>query len=307
MTTPRNLNQRPSEAGFVLPLVLIIVAIGAMVVIGLLGYASGLLRAGGKDIDAQRELYAADAGVAHVKKLLEQEAPHNDISPIEVNGLEVKMVVTPVVTPNSAVPTPQPRPVDPELPDELFGPHLVTLNSVPEGTKVDISWAFTQLTPTPKPVDTSEPTGTSTPTPTLAPTPVNPSIVIYAGVGTATPVATSVPSSPGSPEGKNWVDIREVQLHDPGIYVVRFDPGTATDLVSDPFTQACDSPIEPHFCLTTPAMDYIVVSTAGQTTITAYLRQMPRWTQGLQGGINYTFSGGGQVYTLSWKPYPPDE
>ena len=55
-----------------LPLVLIIVAIGAMVVIGLLGYASGLLRAGGEDADALKELYAADAGITHVKRLLEQ-------------------------------------------------------------------------------------------------------------------------------------------------------------------------------------------------------------------------------------------
>ena len=96
MTTPQNPNLRPSESGFILPLVLIIVAIGAMVVIGLLGYASGLLRAGGEDADALQELYAADAGIAHVKKLLEQGAPHDVIAPIEVNGLEVKMVVTPV-------------------------------------------------------------------------------------------------------------------------------------------------------------------------------------------------------------------
>ena len=98
-----------------LPLVLIIVAIGAMVVIGLLGYASGLLRAGGNDADALQELYAADAGITHVKRLLEQGAPIDDISPIEVNGLPVTMVVTPVGTPGAAVPTPWPRPVDPEL------------------------------------------------------------------------------------------------------------------------------------------------------------------------------------------------
>ena len=154
MKTPRNLTPRPSEAGFVLPLVLIIVAIGAMVVIGLLGYASGLLRAGGEDADALQELYAADAGITHVKKLLEQGALMDDIPPIEVNGLEVKMVVTPVGSLGSSVPTPQPRPIDPELPPDFLEPHRVTLNSVPEGTKVDISWAFTQLTPTPTPMPT---------------------------------------------------------------------------------------------------------------------------------------------------------
>ena len=85
-----------------------------MVVIGLLGYASGLLRAGGEDADALQELYAADAGITHVKKLLEQGALMDDIPPIEVNGLEVKMVVTPVGSLGSSVPTPQPRPIDPE-------------------------------------------------------------------------------------------------------------------------------------------------------------------------------------------------
>ncbi|MDE2823165.1 MAG: hypothetical protein OXK79_06640, partial [Chloroflexota bacterium] len=117
-----------------LPLVLIIVAIGAMVVIGLLGYASGLLRAGGEDADALKELYAADAGITHVKRLLEQGSSIDDISPIEINGLRVTMAVTPVGTPGAAVPTPWPRPIDPELPENHLGQHLVTLKSVPEGT-----------------------------------------------------------------------------------------------------------------------------------------------------------------------------
>ena len=317
MTTPQNPNLRPSEAGFILPLVLIIVAIGAMVVIGLLGYASGLLRAGGEDADALQELYAADAGITHVKKLLEQGALMDDLPPIEVNGLEVKMVVTPVGSLGSSVPTPQPRPIDPEVPPDFFEPHRVILNSVPEGTKVDISWAFTQLTPTPTPMptltpiptltpDTPDPSPTPTPTPT--PIPTYPSIIIYGAVGTATPVASTEPLRALIPGAKRWLDLRDIELPDAETYVVDFDPGTISDLVSDPFTQDCDSPTEPLFCMATPTMDYIVVSTAGQTTVTAYLRQMPRWTRGIdQGGINYTFSGGGEVYTLSWKPYPPDE
>ena len=312
MTTPRNPKPRPSEVGFILPLVLIIVAIGAMVVIGLLGYASGLLRAGGEDADALQELYAADAGIAHVKKLLKQGAPVGDISPIEVNGLEVKMDVTPVGTPGAAVPPSQPYPVDPKLPDEHLGPHLVTLNSVPEGTKVDISWAFTRPTPTPTPTptpipDPPDPNQPPTLTPTPTPIPTYPSVALFAGLGGGTPIAKSDPLTEVVPERKYWVDLADIEFLDAETYVVDFDPGTLTDLVSDPFTQDCDSPTEALFCMTTPPMDYIVVSTAGRTTVTAYLRQMPRWTRGIQGGINYTFSGGGEVYTLSWKPYPPDE
>ena len=313
MTTPRNPNLRPSEAGFILPLVLIIVAIGAMVVIGLLGYASGLLRAGGEDADALQELYAADAGIAHVKKLLEQGAPHDVIAPIEVNGLEVKMDVTPVGTPVAAVPPPEPHPVDPQLPVEHLGPHLVTLNSVPEGTKVDISWAFTRPTPTPTPTptpipDPPDPNQPPTPTPTPTPIPTYPSVALFAGLGGGTPIATSEPLTELVPERKYWLDLTRHRVARRRNLRRRLRSGnTFIDLVSDPFTQDCDSPTEALFCMTTPPMDYIVVSTAGRTTVTAYLRQMPRWTRGIQGGINYTFSGGGEVYTLSWKPYPPDE
>lgn len=311
MTTRKNPNLSPDEAGFILPLVLIIVAIGAMVVIGLLGYASGLLRAGGEDADALQELYAADAGVTHVKKLLEQGPLPIAIDPIEVNGLEVTMAVTPVGTPGPAVPTPQPHHVNPELPKELLGPHLLTLKSVPEGTKVDISWAFTQPTPTPTPVptppsDPPDPSPTPTPTPSPTPTPIYPSMFIFAGLGGGTLIATPEPLTEIDPEGKNWLDLLGIELLDAETYVVDFDPGTFRGLISDPFTQDCDSPAEPIFCMTTPAMDYIVVSTAGDTTVTAYLRQMPQWTLRFTGGVNYTFSGG-DVVTLSWKPYPPDE
>ena len=313
MTIPQDPDLRPSEAGFVLPLVLIIVAIGAMVVIGLLGYASGLLRAGGEDADALKELYAADAGITHVKRLLEQGSSIDDISPIEINGLRVTMAVTPVETPGAAVPTPWPRPVDPKFPENHLGQHLVTLKSVPEGTKADISWSITRLTPTPTPTPTPtsipilDVTPTSTPTPT--PTPIYPSLAIYTGLGGGTPIATAEPFDEFLPGRTLWLDLEEVELLDAGIFSVNFDFGTLTDLASDPFaqdSQDCNSPTEPFFCLTTPAKDYIVVSTAGETTVTAYVRQMPFWELDLRGGINYTFSGA-EVVTLSWKPYPPDE
>ncbi len=310
MTFPKDPNLRPSEAGFILPLVLIIVAIGAMVVIGLLGYASGLLRAGGEDADALKELYAADAGITYVKKLLEQGPLPTAIDPININGLQVTMAVTPVSTPGTAVPTAQPTPIDPLLPENHLGPHLVTLYSVPEGTQANISWAYEHLTPTPTPPgsdgDSTNPPDTTTPTPTPTPT-IEPSITIYDSEGT--PIASSDPP-PFIPEGsKRWSDLPDVELSDDETYTVSFDPGTLTDLMSFPFTtdeHKCLDKLEPHFCLTTPPMDYIVIAKAGQTTVTAYLRQMPDWVLGHSGGINYTLFRG-EVYTLSWKPYPPDE
>ena len=298
-----------------LPLVLIIVAIGAMVVIGLLGYASGLLRAGGEDADALKELYAADAGITHVKRLLEQEDPlPSTIDPIEVNGIMVTMAVTPIGTPGVAVPTPRPQAIDPELTEGHLGPHLVTLKSVPEGTKLDVSWAFTRLTPTPTPTATQTPisipsiTPTPIPTPTSTPTPIFPSLAVYRGLGGGTPIATAEPLDGFLPGQERWLDVEE-ELVDAGTFSVNFDHGTLTDLVSDIFTedsQECDSRTDPHFCLATPAKDYVVVSKAGETTVTAYVRQMPKWTLRFTGGVNYTHSGG-EVVTLSWKPYPPDE
>ena len=291
MTTPVHPKPRPSEAGFILPLAIIIVAIGAMVVIGLLGYASGLLRAGGEDADALEELYAADAGVAHVKNLLREGPLPTPIPTIEVNSLEVNVYRTPVATPNPAVPPLLPEPIAPQLPDKLNETHRVTLNSVPDGTKVDISWAFT-------------------------PASAAPSIFIYKSEDMTAPVTICQPPSNVPAEGRQWIDCSAVvETGEDGTYVVEFDPGTAIGLESATFSedpQACDSPTEPRFCLTTPPVDYgvistdyIVVSTAGGTTVTAYLRQMPDWKLDDSVGISYTYSRG-EVVTLSWKPYPPD-
>ena len=303
MTSPKNPNLRPDEAGFILPLVLIIVAIGAMVVIGLVGYATGLFRAGGQDTDALRELYAADAGVAHVKKLLQQEEAQCDENlKIEVNSLEVNIRVICVSTPGTAVPTPQPVPIDPVLTPVLSEPQSVTLNSVPPGTKASIFWVFTPPSPTPTPIG-----GVSSPTPT--PEPVLPSISSTLDDGFGTVIATRVPL-PSLIQGENSIPLEsEEELADPGTYIVTFDPGTVIGLESAAFSEDpedCHKMVNPKFCLTTPPMDYIVVSRAGQTTVTAYLRQLPNWQQSFSGGINYTYTGG-EVDTLSWKPYPRDE
>ena len=289
VTTPQKLRIRPDEAGFILPLVLIIVAIGAMVVIGLVGYASGLFRAGGNDTDALRELYAADAGVAHVKSLLEQGAKTGNIPPIEVNGIQVTMDVTPIASLEESVPPPLPVPIDPALPTVLSEPHSVPLHSVPEGATASIFWVFTAPSTT-----TSEP--------------ALPSISITVDDGFETAIATSVPLRSLS-EGENFVRLEEVELPGQGTYIVTFDPGTTVGLESVEFTEDyedCGKRVNPNLCLTAPPTDFIVVSRAGQTTVTAYLRQLPDWQQSFSGGINYTYTGG-PVDTLSWKPYPPDQ
>ncbi len=285
----------PNESGFILPLTLIIVAIGAMVVIGLLSYASGLFRAAGDDTDALLELYAADAGVIYVKKLMERQAPLGAISPIEVNGLEVTMRVIPVESPNQAVPPAAPVPINElELPDAMRQVHLVTLESAPEGTKLDISWAF--IPPPPG----------STPT-SSTPTPIYPSIALYAQEPTGSPVALSDPLRVVVPDARNWTSLTVEDLE--GRYVVKFDPGDLKGIETAAFTadpRECGRSTEPRFCLTTPPADYIVVSMAGSATVTTYLRHMPQWTDPAGGRVEFTYSGA-NVNTLSWKPYAPDE
>ena len=309
VTTPQKLHIRPDEAGFILPLVLIIVAIGAMVVIGLVGYASGLFRAGGNDTDALRELYAADAGVAHVKSLLEQGAKTGNIPPIEVNGIQVTMNVTPIASLEESVPPPLPVPIDPALPTVLSEPHSVPLHSVPEGATASIFWVFTAPSTAPTPPN-DDPNTSGSPTPTPTPEPALPSISITVDDGSETAIATSVPlRSLSEGEGENFVRLEEVELPDQGTYIVTFDPGTTVGLESVEFTEDsedCGKRLNPNLCLTASPTDFIVISRAGQTTVTAYLRQLPHWQQSFSGGINYTYTGG-LVDTLSWKPYPPDK
>ncbi len=307
VTTPQKLHIRPDEAGFILPLVLIIVAIGAMVVIGLVGYASGLFRAGGNDTDALRELYAADAGVAHVKNLPNQGARTGNITPIEVNGIQVTMNVTSIASPEESVPPPLPMPIDPALPTVLSEPHSVPLHSVPEGATASIFWVFTA--PSTAPAPPSDDPGTSgSPTPTPTPEPALPSISITVDDGSQSAIATSIPLRSLSEE-ENFVRLEEVEIPDQGTYIVTFDPGTTVGLESVEFTddyEDCGKLVNPNLCLTAPPTDFIVVSRAGQTTVTAYLRQLPDWQPSFSGGINYTYTGG-QVDTFSWKPYPPDQ
>ena len=53
-----------------------------------------------------------------------------------------------------------------------------------------------------------------------------------------------------------------------------------------------------------------MISKAGNTTVTAYIRRILRWQLGLGGvtvgEVTYELCSD-EVNVLSWKPYPPDE
>ena len=120
--------------------------------------------------------------------------------------------------------------------------------------------------------------------------------------GTPTPIVTSVPCPD---DQRNCVEIVEQPLdsleREEDIEVV-FDTGG--DMVSAPgfFSPACPAAQNrSYFCLTAAPMDYVVESTTGNATITAYIRRFPRWTRtGELDDPPY------DVIILSWKPYPPN-
>ena len=91
-----------SEAGFILPLVIIVVAVGALVVIGVLGITSAILKSGANDTESLLELYAAESGIQHI--MGELRAGADILSPgytppgLVVNGLNIHLTVAPPTT-----------------------------------------------------------------------------------------------------------------------------------------------------------------------------------------------------------------
>ena len=54
-------------------------------------------------------------------------------------------------------------------------------------------------------------------------------------------------------------------------------------------------------------MDYVVESTTGSATVTAYIRQFPGWRPDDSSDDGVTYKRYDVVKILSWKPYPPNE
>lgn len=317
----------PDEDGYVLPSIILVLTVGAMVAIALLGYAAALLKAGGDDADSVLHLYAADAGITTMKHRLEQGTvtpPTPFTFGDDITDVTVKVDIR---TPRAPLGTLTPQPIVLRLPD-LSDEDSVIIESVPPGSILDVRWRYVllpttspepssdpaptsdpQLTgdhsPTPTPTPTGSQQPTSTPIPTSTPTPVPPSIEVYVpprsvAEGTPTPIVTSVPCPD---DQRNCVEIVEQPLdsleREEDIEVV-FNQGG--DKVSAPafFARACPDPDRSYFCLTAAPMDYVVVSTTGSATVTAYIRRFPRWTRtGELDDPPY------DVIILSWKPYPP--
>lgn len=291
----------PDDEGYILPTVIVVLTVGAMVAIALLGYAAALLKAGGDDADSVLHLYAADAGITTMKHRLEQGTV---TTPSQFMFGDVKVEVTSTTTTPRAplrTPTPTPQSVDPHLPDLLEEDQdsvAVIIGDVPPGTSLDIHWQYSLLSPH----DTSTPTA------------VPPSIEVYVKMEPqieGTPIATSALCQDYQPDDqRGCVEVNPL-LHLPEkVEHIEFVFNQGEDNVQTfQFATTCPTRRNiSHFCLTAAPLDYVVVSTTGSATVTAYIRQFPGWCLG--DSPNGRFLDGATYYErcddvkiLSWKPY----
>ena len=230
-------------------------------IIGLLGYTTAILRASADDTDAVIELYAAEAGIIEVKNLLLEAGSITTPSvlpALEVGGMPVEVSITPPI--KTAPDTPQY--IDP-LVLVVSGNenHVFTIESVRAGTALHVNWAY-------------------------SPDPSTSTINIYRGPSADGGILTDSAVFTMSP-GSLRIDPTVVDA-----YTIEFENNGTTTVQSAGFGTAGDT--NTTWVYVSSYKDYVVTSRAGNTTITAYLRQIPGPTDPPVPQ---------QVYTLSWKPH----
>lgn len=301
---------QPDDGGYALPIVIVVIAVGAMVAIALLGYAAALLKAGADDADSLLHLYAADAGIAEMKKGLEA----GNLTPPEpfiVGDIEVTVDITPSPTPPAIVP---------QLPDPLEARYEVIIESVPPDSVLDVHWEFATTTEEVMPSGRSDEPVES---PAMSSAYASPSINVHWEYEKL-PTSDSCPDSPQAKLRACY------KVPGTGDVRIAFDPGTedvsTTPLEEEDLPPACpnengtticvipepravgDSPdLESTAGESLPAVKrhHVVVSRAGGVTVTAYIRQISQWCLD-DSSAERTYERCDDVRIMSWKPYPPD-
>ena len=238
------------QQGYLLIWVILIIGIGSLVVPATLGYGIVSLRGTSRALDDVAEYYAADAAVMAVTADLVQGvdilAPEYTSPATVVNGL------TPTVCVGAGTAAPEPpvqyRYFDPRASGGLnplaAGEHFTyqTDNVVPS-RDFQVNWAFT---------------------PVVLPW----KLTLYLGSGTTGPVVAtnSGEASPG------WLTVPAEEIAG-GTYTIDFENTSGSSTNSLSFS-ASGFPTK-TWAYTTARKDYLVVVTAGGTTVTAYVRQGP--------------------------------
>lgn len=333
---------QPDEAGYALPIVIVVITVGALAAVALLGYAAALLRAGEDDADSLLHLYAADAGITEMKRRLQDgRGP----APIEFTfgGIPVN-VPTPTSTSggdmHQLAPMPQAAKAIPlELPNPLDDDYSVTIKSVPSGSVLDVRWEYSTtteaVTPSGRSGKSAECKSQATSSTDTSPsTYASPCIKVrWPSESEAKETPTSVPClgtpQDGDPQGYFHYLQGCYEVPDPGgdLEIV-FDPGTEEHLLTRPAypsSPECPNRNGSYFCVTRatggaahanagqepgylPALQevYVVESKAGDMTVTAHIHQVSHWCEGPEEG-DIAFEPCNNVTILSWKPYKEDD
>ncbi len=139
-----------AQAGVVLPMVLVAIAIGTVVISAVLGYVGAAAKAGGQDIDALLGLYAAQAGVTNVVTDLidgkDALSVGYGIPTSTVNDFDVAIVVSAPAT--GTQPAPLHQYIDPGAEFGLRSlssqtAHYFRVDNVRAGGDLRVNWSFT--------------------------------------------------------------------------------------------------------------------------------------------------------------------
>jgi len=319
-------NSTRGERGQLLPLAIVLLSVGALLITALLPYVSTMLQSGHKERELAMARYAAEAGINRVTADMIRGAdaypttyittsPHKagqsydtfeittgyTIPSVAVNDYSTTLAIS-LPTESQAKPADQQNYVDPGV----IHPHLATLEAgyaylmrlynVKAGT-IQVNWAYS-------PESISR-------------------IGVWAGVPTD---PHDVPYPPGridewpsqhpildtghTPDNVDYNRTEAISV-DPatddsgGVYTIAFDnsrgQGTKTTKPFQPSGGIGDT-----WIYIKAYKDYIITATAGEVSISAYLRQVPGFTEPPAWESGWSVDNPGwitnEVYTYTWSP-----
>ena len=240
------------EGGFILPAVIVLLAVGTLVLMPWLDFLSGSIRNANEDVIADEAYYAADGGVQAVLKDLligaDPLAGGYSTPAVTLNGFDVSIVV-------ASLPASARLPFDPVLvnPDSTgalasVGPGdsvTFTFKDVLRNTPVQINWAFTQ--------------------------PGSWDIALFDGAN-----AQGEPVFESSGTGALASVVVPADLIAGGVYTIRFRAKSGSTLVTVPFSETADP--NATWLRLIAFRDYLVTSQAGNVTLQVLVRQGPAST-----------------------------
>ncbi len=228
------------ETGLIMPVVIMIIAVGTLVVFTMLQRTATIAGAGADDIDTLAAMYAADAGINTVISSLTKPAdPMPTLSTTTVAigeyGAAIKVVrVAATSTPTYAYVDAQVDALSPGQTDTF------TLLHVRPGSRIRVNWALAGD--------------------------MDWKIELYRGDGLGGILIKTQADSIGP--GSLIAD----SLPDGGAYTVVFTNTGTSPIVPGPFARGGE---QATWVYVQSGIDYVVTSLVNNVAVTAYLRQMP--------------------------------